>query len=1051
MITIDLETRSQCDIRTSGAWRYSVDPSTQVLCLAYKIDNGPTKIWVPPKTALPFVFNIKATHKSLIGHFSPYKGSEYKAWGKKKLEEHHANAEPFEFPKDGKFKKLIIKRVARRGWNWQGTLIEPIWARLPIKSKPDFLDVMDEHEIEAHNVFFEKAIWRNICVPLYGFPDIPNDRWVCSAAQVAMHSLPRALGDAGEALGLSQVKDDEGKLVMLQLSKPTASGKYYNDPERFTKLFAYCVDDVSSEYELSQNTRPIPRREREIWLLDQTINERGIPFNVQMVSKAKSIVEDYTAHLERELYKATNGKLTSVRQIQALQHWLEENGVVVDNVRKETINTLLEDDTLPYKCKDVLEIRQSLSKSSTAKLNKILDYVDPRDNRARDLFMYHGAGTGRWGGRGPQPQNLPRGTIKCTDEVFEAIATGDWCEVEKHGNVMDVISSSLRGMIAAPEGKKFYVADFSNIEGRVTAWLAGETWKIKAFSDYDKGVGPDIYKLTYSESFGKPLEDVTDNDRQIGKVQELACIAEDELVLTDKGLVPIQKVTTDMKVWDGVDFVSHEGVIFKGERETIYYDGLRATEDHQVFTEEGLLLSFGECRRKSIPLQKTGFGWATIRVGKSGKSRSTLARWFGQKRPQSQSEAFTRQMCAMRKFKMDSYGELIKGKNFRVSEVQSTPKSSHMVVQKNDSGEGKMHQPERRWFQKLWGAGDRVSFFFYKRGLSVGDRKLRRLGESIFGTRSNRQRRPLRAWKLTLRNPFATVSEPKKVSFIGRFLENAKMAVLKVHRLPKIASRKEPTRDSKRGCRGCLSEKKELEKHPKKAKRVRVYDILNAGPRNRFTVSDCLVHNCGFSGWVGAFQSMARIYGVEVSEKEAADLASRWRKAHPNVVKVWDVLMGAAMNTVHTGATHQATDYVRYAMDGDFLRCVLPSGRYLSYYNPKIKMVPHRFKPNTKDRQLTYMGVNGVTRKWERQDMWRGQKIENVVQAIARDVLCEAMLNIEAAGFPIIMHVHDEIVCEVDEDDTRFPLFLELMSAVPKWAEGLPVSVEGEEMFLYKK
>ena len=184
-------------------------------------------------------------------------------------------------------------------------------------------------------------------------------------------------------------------------------------------------------------------------------------------------------------------------------------------------------------------------------------------------------------GRNIQLQNLPQNHISTLDEARELVKMGEFGLVESiYGNTPDILSQLIRTMLIAKPGHKFIVADFSAIEARVLAWLAGEQWRMDAFKN-----GEDIYCASASHMFGVPVvkHGINGELRQRGKVAELACIAEGSLVLTDKGLIPIENVTLDMKLWDGEDWVSHEGVIYKGKREVITYEGLTATPDHLVY------------------------------------------------------------------------------------------------------------------------------------------------------------------------------------------------------------------------------------------------------------------------------------------------------------------------------------------------------------------------------------------------------------------------------------------------------------------------------------
>jgi DNA polymerase len=228
---------------------------------------------------------------------------------------------------------------------------------------------------------------------------------------------------------------------------------------------------------------------------------------------------------------------------------------------------------------------------------------------------------------------------------------------------------------------------------------------------------------------------------------------------------------------------------------------------------------------------------------------------------------------------------------------------------------------------------------------------------------------------------------------------------------------------------------------PKELGPCKVYDIRNAGKHHRYTVSGVLVHNCGYGGSVGALKAMGALESG-MTEGELKPLVDAWRKSNPNIVKLWWNVDTAVKEAVRE-KTSTHTHGIRFSYESGFLFITLPSGRRLAYVKPRIGT--NAFGSDC----VTYEGVGG-TKKWERIDTFSGKLVENVVQAISRDLLCHAMQQLEAAGCRIVMHIHDEVVIEapkameVDEVGRT-------MSIVPLWADGLILDAAGYETEFYMK
>lgn len=577
-----------------------------------------------------------------------------------------------------------------------------------------------------HNAQFDVTVLRHAL----GI-EIPLERVHCTMAQALSHGLPGSLGTLSEIYNLptDKAKDKAGKQLIQLFCKPRPKNSKIRratcetHPAEWQQFIDYARLDIEATRVLH---RKLPRwnypdREHSLWCLDQQINARGVAVDLRLAEGAVRAVARAQEHLAGRARSLTNGEVEAATQRDAMiAHILKEYGVSLPDMQAGTLERRLEDPEMPGVLKELLSVRLAASTTSTSKYLALLNAISS-DGRLRGTLQYCGASrTGRWAGRTFQPQNLPRPTMKQEeiDEGIEALTLG--CAELITDDVMRLTSNAIRGCLVAPPGRKLVVSDLSNIEGRVLAWLADESWKLDAFRAFDRGAGPDLYKLAYARSFGIDAQDVTKEQRQLGKVQELAL---------------------------------------------------------------------------------------------------------------------------------------------------------------------------------------------------------------------------------------------------------------------------------------------------------------------------------GYQGAVGAFSSMARLYGMDLPEDKVLLLVKAWRKANANIASFWYELEDAAVRAIRNVGTTIECRKLRVRRDGSWLRVVLPSGRSLCYASPRLE-----------DGKISYMGMNQYSRKWERLRTYGGKLVENATQAVARDVMAANMPLIERQGFEIVLTVHDEIITEAP-DDERFSarwLSLELANK-PAWATDLPLAAGGFETHRYRK
>ena len=461
---IDWETRSHADLPRVGAQRYALDLSTEIICLGWCFTGDPRA-----------------------------------------------------YPED----------VGVGSWTLGQRFPRPLLEWVAAKKR-----------VVAHSAAFERWIWNIVLARTLPDP-IPwllVEQQDCTLARAAAVHLPQSLDGLASVLHCEEQKDLEGRALMLKYCKPRKANDdgttlWWDDPADLLRIGAYCGQDVATECAVDALVPPLSDFERRVWELDQRINDRGFAVDLPLVHKALAAVAAAKRRADDRMWEITEGAVRTVGQVQKLKDWLTARGIPTETVRDGDEELLIAFElTGDAVAQEAVRLRWSASK--TFKFQAMLNCA-AEDWRVRGSLAYSATIQRRWAGRGVQPHNMKR--IGDVDEklvedalwALETFETGDEIidalEVSC-GEPLEALSLCARPMIICDPGKRLIGADATNIEGRFNAWNAGEQWKLEAFRAYDRGEGPDMYRIMAAMVTERPVETVTRDERQTkGKVPELAC------------------------------------------------------------------------------------------------------------------------------------------------------------------------------------------------------------------------------------------------------------------------------------------------------------------------------------------------------------------------------------------------------------------------------------------------------------------------------------------------------------------------------------------------
>ena len=524
-LSIDIETYSSVSLQKSGVYRYVEAPDFEILLFGYSIDGAPVK-----------VIDLTCGEKIPEDILDALTDDTVTKWA------FNAN-----------FERVCLSQHMKN----LGMSLDPFHDNHPLST-----------EMARH---------------------LNPEGWRCTMIWSAVMGLPLSLEGCGAVLGLEKQKLTEGKDLIKYFCQPCAPTKSNGQrtrnlprhaPDKWAAFKRYNVRDVETEMSIQQRLQkfPVPDFIWDEYHIDQEINDRGVAIDLPLVRQAIDMDARSRSELTEAMRQLT--ELENPNSVQQMKHFLTENGLEVDSLGKKVVTELIK--TAPPELRRVLALRQQLAKSSIRKYQSMINAVCS-DGRARGMFQFYGANrTGRWAGRLIQLQNLPQNHLPDLEHARAIVRSGDYDCVEMlYEDVPDTLSQLIRTAFIPKDGCKFIVSDFSAIEARVIAWMAGESWRQKVFAS-----GGDIYCASASQMFKVPVEKhgINGHLRQKGKIAELAlgyggsvgalkAMGALEMGLTEDELYPLveawrQTNPNIVSFWWDVDRAAMEAVKFRHEADT---------------------------------------------------------------------------------------------------------------------------------------------------------------------------------------------------------------------------------------------------------------------------------------------------------------------------------------------------------------------------------------------------------------------------------------------------------------------------------------------------
>ncbi len=850
--------------------------------------------------------------------------------------------------------------------------------------------------VAAHNVSFERVIWEKVLRRKY--PKLPQPRdWDCTAARARMIAIPGSLDGAAHALGVVNRKDPRGDELIKLFSKPQRNGERvfpHERPDDFKAFIEYCRQDVRVEQNLDRILPPLTSVEKEAFALDYKINDAGMPVNLSRVRKADAFVGEYSEQLMKRSVEIAGCRPT---QRERTLEFLESRGHPLPNLQAPTVEALAVQPGLDPDLVELLDNRIELSRAGTKKLKAIKACVS-EDGRVRGGFMFSAASTRRWSSVGVQMHNLQKPEGEANPQVALSLLDDnpqDLCLM--FGRPLTVLAQSIRGFFESPE--HFLVADYASVEPRGLGWAAGEDWLTEAYRNKQ-----DAYKIAAGRVYGVHADQVNPDQRFMGKQLVLGCFGPETLVLAESGWKRIVDIELDERLWDGVEFVSHQGVIAQGEKEVLDLCGVLTTPDHKIWTGQQFhpaeqIMAPGERNLLKSALASVSLPWKPTGLDQPAASGSTNA----------DAPVANRLLSPRETWKTGN----LKAANFADRNERS--KLGGRTMFQNPLS--RLGNSSRKSTRKLAAFLETCITGWSKNGLAGPISTKSTVSRfASGGNRSTTSLRTLLGFPAGAPNPFSigrTTSDTMNPPTAG------------------LSRSQSPT-----------------------ATRAEVFDILNAGPRHRFTIltdaGPMIVSNCGYGMGPPKFAATCARFGRFLTDEEASEAVAGYRASVPNIVRFWRQVENACIKAIRRGAPVKLGRFTfrpeTLANGFRVLFVDMPSGS-IAYPKPFIG----EDETPWGETRATFNFWTPWKSSWVKTDTFGGSLVENIIQALTRDILRDGMLAADKVGFKLVGHCHDEAIGEGANNQNDLDEFQRLLCGSSEWAEGFPIATEGFISKVYRK